>query len=74
MLRRGSATDITQMFARMRRNTELLVKDVIQLVYFMRGSIQYHDMMFMTYVERQLVSEFIKERLERERDKPNPIY
>jgi hypothetical protein len=51
-----------------------MLEDVIQLVYFMRGSIQYRDMMNMTLVERQAVAEFIEKRLELEGKKMYPVY
>ena len=40
----------------------------------MRGSISYNDFMFMTYVEREAVSDFLEKRLESESKKSNPIY
>lgn len=62
------------MFTRMQGERRRLLEDVIQLVYFMRGSIQYKDMMNMTMVERQAVSEFIEKRLELEAKKMYPVY
>ena len=50
------------------------MKSVIQLVYFMRGSISYNEMMNMTFVEREMVGDFIKERLEQESKRSNPVY
>jgi hypothetical protein len=40
----------------------------------MRGAIQYDNMMHMTPVEREIVEDFIKDRLEQEKGKANPIY
>lgn len=40
----------------------------------MRGSIQYDDLLRRTYAERQLMSEFIEERLKIEGKKPYPTY
>jgi hypothetical protein len=62
------------MFGRMQGDRRRLLEEVIQLVYFMRGAIQYRDMMNMTMVERQAVSEFIEKRLELESKKMYPIY
>lgn len=62
------------MFNRMRMETRGLLKEVIELVYFMRGSIQYNDMMTMTPVERELIGDFIKGRLDQERENPSPVY
>lgn len=62
------------MFLRMQGDRRKMLEDVIQLVYFMRGSIQYRDMMNMTLVERQAVAEFIEKRLELEGKKMYPVY
>ncbi len=50
-----------------------LVKQVVSIVYFMRGSIQYDDMMFRTPAERDVFEEFIKERMELQKKIPYPI-
>ena len=62
------------MFDRMGRERRRIIKSITQLVYFMRGSIQYHHMMNMSLVERQIVNEFIEERLEVESKKMYPTY
>ena len=62
------------MFEFMRTEVRSLIKHVINIVYFMRGSIQYEDMMRRTPGERQLFEEFISERLEVEKDNPFPNY
>lgn len=55
-------------------NRHEILKSIIQLVYFMRGSIQYGDMMNMAAVERQAVAQFIESRLEAESEKMYPVY
>lgn len=74
MLRQGNPDEIRDMFNRMRKETRDLLEEVVSLVYFMRGSIQYNDMMLMTPVERELVGSFIKSRLEVETAKQHPVY
>lgn len=51
-----------------------ILHSIIQLVYFMRGAIQYKDMMNMSLVERDAVGEFIEKRLEQEAKKTYPTY
>jgi len=58
----------------MKGESRTLVKSVVQLVYFMRGSIQYDDMMFRTPGEREVMEEFIEERFETEKKNPHPVY
>lgn len=62
------------MFLEMNGVAEKTIKAVIQLVYFMRGAIQYRDMMDMTFIERQQVNDFIETRLESEAKRPYPQY
>lgn len=70
----GSSDDIIQMFNRMGRERERIIKSIIQLVYFMRGSIQYRDMMEMSLIERNLIGDFIETRLSNESQKMYPVY
>ncbi len=52
--------------------TSNIIEQIVELTYFMRGSIQYHDMMHMSIPERTAVSDFISKRLEVELKKPSP--
>jgi hypothetical protein len=70
----GSHDDVREMFRRMSEDKRRMMTNIIQLVYFMRGAIQYGEMYEMTRVEREAVSEFIEKRLEMEAKKTNPIY
>jgi len=62
------------MFNDFRRDAANTVKSVIRLVYFMRGSISYQELMNMSYAERDMVSEFISGRLEQEAKRIHPVY
>lgn len=73
-LRSGSSEDIQIMFARMARERRNILKSIFQLIYFMRGAVQYPDAMNMSLIERQLAIEFIDNRLDAERGKMYPIY
>lgn len=74
MIKQGSPDQIKEMFMTMNSARENIIENVISLVYFMRGAIQYSDMMLMSHVEKQAISNFIKQRLEMEKDKMYPIY
>ena len=73
-IKTGTPDDIRQMFKTLNGSVKEIIKSVVQLVYFMRGSIQYDDMMWRTPLERDLISEFIKDRLEGEAKKQFPVY
>lgn len=62
------------MFSRLQADSRALVKDIVQLVYFMRGAVTYEEMWRRTPGERSVMSDFITERLESESKKLNPIY
>lgn len=62
------------MFKHMTKTREIIIESVISLVYFMRGSVQYNDVMSLSYYERQVMNQFIERRLEIESNKINPVY
>lgn len=62
------------MFRRMERERRRIIKSIVQLSWFMRGGLQYPDMMRTSPIERELVNEFIVERLESEGKKMYPVY
>jgi len=62
------------MFELLNMSSNALIREVIELVYFMRGSIQYEDMMYRTPGERDLISKFIAERLKSQEKSPAPVY
>lgn len=62
------------MFDRLQGDAKNVVKRVIELVYFMRGAISYEEMMRRTPGERQMIDEFLGQRLEIEKKNPHPIY
>lgn len=62
------------MFDRLAKDTEDLVTSIVEMVYFMRGSIGYEEMMVRTPGERQLINQFLERRLAAEKDKTNPTY
>jgi len=74
MLKTGNQEEIRKMFRSMDNEVKTIVSSVIQLVYFMRGSIQYDDMMFRTPGERDLIEQFISDRMEQEKDHMHPQY
>lgn len=47
-----------------------LVKGVVTDVYFMRGAIQYDQMLTLPIPERLVLQEFLEERFDVEKDRP----
>lgn len=62
------------MIDRLQRDAVILIDNVIQMAYFMRGGATYGEIMNMTPGERDRVSTFLDRRLEAEKKNPNPVY
>lgn len=62
------------MFKNLQKEVKDITKGVVELTYFMRGAVSYNEMMEMTPGERDIIKEFIDERLESEAQKPFPVY
>lgn len=62
------------MFNRMEHERKRIIKSIISLTYFMRGGISYESMFKRCLIERELIAEFIEDRLEKEGKKMYPIY
>ncbi len=63
------------MYNRLNREIGMIMKGAIQLAYFMRGAMLYNDIMYsMSYIERDLATQFIDKRLEQESKNPHPVY
>lgn len=62
------------MFNQLKSESEALLSGIIQLVYFMRGAVSYHDMVRLTPYERGLIDSFVTSRLEAENKRPYPQY
>ena len=71
----GSPERIQEMLKNLQNEVELLVENIIDMSYFMRGSMSYESILLtMSYAERQLVAKFLKKRLEQESKSPRPVY
>jgi hypothetical protein len=62
------------MFGSLSRDVQLIVDEVVELCYFMRGAINYEEMMYRSPGERQRISSFIEKRLDTQKGKMNPVY
>ena len=62
------------MFADLEGQAKLIISSCIEMVYFMRGAIQYSEYMELTPKERKLFGQFLEKRMEIEGKKTNPVY
>jgi hypothetical protein len=69
MLQRGDSHSITEYMESLEKGTDVLMDHAINIIYYMRGSIQFDDIFNRTYYERMKMMEFIKKHLEAENKK-----
>ena len=62
------------MIERLKREARAIVHNCVELAYFMRGAIQYHDLLLTVPAEREIISDFIKSRLESQKKAIHPVY
>lgn len=71
----GKPEDIKRLYNQMNNETKTLIRNVTQLIYFMRGSVSYDKAMYaMTYVEREIIMDYISDRLKEEAKSTHPVY
>ena len=62
------------MIDRLKAEARQIVHQCVELSYFMRGAIQYHDMLQTIPAEREIISDFVKKRLESQKKSMYPVY
>lgn len=62
------------MFAHMKTEVRNILMECIDITYFMRGGIQYADLLQRTPNERELMKAYLDDRLDQERGRMHPNY
>lgn len=62
------------MFNDLQREASVIIDDIIELAYFMRGAITYDQMLWRTHGERDRIAAFVEKRLKKEATHPYPQY
>ena len=62
------------MLADLEGQSKAIISSCIEIVYFMRGAIQYEEFMEITPMERKLFSHFLEKRMEMEGKRMHPVY
>lgn len=74
MIMSGDLKKISAMINSMGLEVRALLKQAIEVAWFSRGSIQYETALAMSPLERDLVIEFVNDRLEAQKKSPHPVY
>lgn len=62
------------MFQRLQAEAKSLIRECMVLSYYMRGAIQYEDILLRTFVEREIMSDFVEDTLKEQSKSPHPVY
>lgn len=62
------------MFNGFQREIKSLIRSLVELAWYMRGGVQYKDLLLTTQFEREVMQEFINHRLEKQQKLMYPIY
>lgn len=62
------------MTKRMAGESRSLIKQCVELAWYMRGSIQYQTLLDMTPAERELVGDFVREHMDSIKKHSFPVY
>lgn len=75
MLRSGDQDEIVKMFNQLRAQARMIVKQLVQLTFYMRGGIQYSDLLLnRTRAERDIIEEVVRENLESQKGAMSLVY
>lgn len=71
----GNTQDIQRLYNSLNNDIMLILKSITQMIYFMRGGISYeHALYGMSFIEREIATDFISQRLKEEIKSPHPVY
>jgi hypothetical protein len=54
--------------------TAKIVNGIVELTWYMRGGLQYHDAMSLTPGEKDIMRSFLDHRMEKLKDSTFPVY
>ncbi|CAB4129037.1 hypothetical protein UFOVP112_136 [uncultured Caudovirales phage] len=60
----ASNEEIVELLNSYDKDTKATKRNLLQLCWFMRGSVSYDDAMLLSYEERNMINDLIKENLE----------
>lgn len=70
----GTPEDVVKMFEELKTSVRHILHDIVSMTYYMRGGIQYDDLMFRTPIEKEIIRDFIEQHLKEESKHTFPQY
>ena len=75
MLSTGDQDSIKKMFAELRGEAKALVKQLVQITFYMRGGVQYSDLLLnRTRAEREIMFDFVEENIKSQKGNMSIVY
>lgn len=74
MISIGKMAEVGKLIARMGKEIRQLIRSAVELSYYSRGAWRYHDVLTMSQSEREIIADFVNERLQIASKSPHPIY
>jgi len=66
--------EVVTWLARFDRESKALKQEILKFSWYMRGGLSYDDAIMLSYQDRQIISEIIKENLETTKDSGLPFF
>ena len=74
IIKSGNAELIQSTFSQLSRECKAIVHSAVELSWYMRGAIQYKDMLLLTPGEREIIRDFVSNHMETIKKHPYPVY
>lgn len=66
--------DVVDLLGKLDRESKALKHEALKFSWYMRGGLSYDDAMMLSYDERKIISEIIKENLETTKESGLPFF
>jgi hypothetical protein len=70
----ASNEEIVEYIDKLDKDAKAIRRDLLQICWFMRGSITYDDAAMLSFEDRQIISEIIKKNMETTKESGLPFF
>jgi hypothetical protein len=66
--------DVVKLLGKLEKESKALKHEALKFSWYMRGGLSYDDAMMLSYEDRKIISDIIKENLETTKDSGLPFF
>lgn len=66
--------DVVKLLGKLEKESKALKHEALKFSWYMRGGLSYDDAMMLSYEDRRIISDIIKENLETTKDSGLPFF